>query len=795
MDKLLDFFSPTHYQLSLEIDRQKETIFGRVLISGVPTSETIKFHAVNLKIEQAGLMDEDHGNFEYHDGVLELPIDIDLIGQNVTFEITYHAKLNKNMQGCYLSTYQHNGKEERIVTTQFESHYARECFPCIDEPAAKATFVLTLTVPDFESGDVVLANMPLAKEAENHTFMFETTPRMSTYLLAWTIGKFHKVETTNKNGVRVASYATLSQPIQALEFANETAARALEYYDAKFGEKYPLKKLDQVALPDFEAGAMENWGLVTYRESMMLADQSATIDTKRSVALTVTHELSHQWFGDLVTMEWWDDLWLNESFASIMEYYCTDMLYPDFEIWQSFYAGDCLAALRRDALPGVQAVQQEVHNPAEIATLFDGAIVYAKGARLILMLIRLLGEDKFDQGVRDYFDKYKYQNTIGDDFWQSIQPYADFDVKEFMHAWISHPGYPEIRNGEQKRFLLNGKTDDTKWPLPEIFDDMSGHYLLNLTDTEFAGKLEGFANLSDGQKLRLIIDRELLARTPAVASASLVSLLEKFQVEKSAVVWDVLQIIIGDLKLFCPPKAKSHQDYQKFLSKTFGARFAEIEYGKLSDMGEIKLRDALVGIALYCEDKQVLGKLRELYRDDISTIDPELRSAVLLAMLKQDESQYFDRFLAEYQRTHDPELKADLLYIIATNAKESAHLQTLLGLLSQPEIVRPQDHLFLFVYLMRNYRLRDQALDWLTSHWDYVKQLTGEKSIEDYPRYAAGLIRTPAEAEKFYQFFTPMENDPILARTLKMARVEIENRLGLIAHDQPEVEEALAKKA
>lgn len=794
MERLLDFFAPTNYQLTLEINRQTEEIQGKVLISGIPTAEIVKFHAVNLEIEQVGLAGEDQTNFEYRKNILELPIDIDLIGQNVMFEITYRTKLNTNMQGCYLSTYQYKGKEERIAATQFESHYARECFPCVDEPAAKATFDLTLTIPDFEPGDVVLANTPLAKETEDHTFTFETTPRMSTYLLAWVIGKFHKVETVNKNGVKIASYATLAQPKSALEFANETAARALEYYDTKFTEKYPLTKLDQVALPDFEAGAMENWGLVTYRESMMLADRNATIDTRQNVAITVTHELSHQWFGDLVTMNWWDDLWLNESFASIMEYYCTDALYPEFKIWQNFYTGECVMALRRDALKGVQAVKQAVHDPAEIATLFDSAIVYAKGARLVLMLIRLMGEDQFDQGMRDYFDKYKYQNTIGDDLWRALQPYADFDVQKFMHAWISQPGYPEIRDGRQRRFLLSGQTDDTSWPLPEIFDDMSGHYLLNLTEAEFKNKLKRSAELSDQQKIRLLIDRELLAYTPAVASVSLLDLLEQFAETDSVAIWDVLLSIITDLKIFCPPETEEYRNYQKFLDQTFGERFSTIDYGQLSDLNTVRLRAALLGIAVYCDDSTVLKKLRGLYDTDLAKIDSELRGFVLIAMLKYDESKYFDYFLTEYQRLDDPELKADLIYIIASQTKDPSNIATLLGLLERPEVVRPQDHLFLFVYLMRNYKIRSLALDWLTTHWDYVEKLTGEKSLEDYPRYAANLLRTPDEAAKFREFFAPLKSNPVLRRTLELADTEIDCRMRLIADDRPAVAEALVNK-
>ncbi len=235
---------------------------------------------------------------------------------------------------------------------------------------------------------------------------------------------------------------------------------------------------------------MENWGLVAYRESMMLTTSSASLSTKRTVATTITHELAHQWFGDLVTMAWWDDLWLNESFASVVEYYAADAIYPELNVWQDFFTGDCLAALRRDCLPGVQAVQQAVHHPSEIATLFDGAIVYAKGARLILMLIRLMGEAKFRQGVRYYFDKFQYQNTTADDLWNALQLYANFDIKNFMHTWITQPGYPVLARKDassvslkesqsssigigadfdEHRFLITGDSDDTKMAFTRNF--------------------------------------------------------------------------------------------------------------------------------------------------------------------------------------------------------------------------------------------------------------------------------------------------------------------------------------
>ena len=269
------------------------------------------------------------------------------------------------------------------------------------------------------------------------SWSFEKTPKMSTYLLAFVIGKFNAMEGETKSGIKVRTLAPLDQDKVLLEFPNQVAIRALEFYEELFGVAYPLAKLDQVAIPDFEAGAMENWGLVTYRSSQLLCAEKSALASRKAVSLTVTHELSHQWFGNLVTMEWWNDLWLNESFATIMEYLCTDALFPEYQVWTDFFTGDCYAALRRDAVRGVQAVQEEVNDPAEIATLFDACIVYAKGARLMLMLMREMGETGFFKGVRQYFKDNAYKNTAAADLWRALNPYAEFDVSEFMTAWLS----------------------------------------------------------------------------------------------------------------------------------------------------------------------------------------------------------------------------------------------------------------------------------------------------------------------------------------------------------------------
>lgn len=838
MERLATYFKPDEYSLKLSISRKDEYIAGKVLVYGhVLNEKVIKLHAVDMEIlnikyaplsetgyqtKPDSTMQDKYGwqscEFEYDNETIVIPItekmyaelydpgaiasSNEAFGQEsdylpeAQFEIEFKTGLNHNMQGCYISTYNYNDKVQKLIATQFESHYAREAFPCIDEPGAKARFALEITIPDLDADDVVLANTP-AVEQKGNKISFARTPRMSTYLLAWVIGPLKSISTVNKHGVKVTSYCALNQSVSSLEFANEVAARALDYYDDKFGIKYPLEKLDQVALPDFEAGAMENWGLVTYRESCMLAEPEASVDTKSSVAVTVTHELSHQWFGNLVTMDWWDDLWLNESFATIMEYYAADALYPELKIWQDFFTGDCVAALRRDCLRGVQAVKQAVHDPAEIATLFDGAIVYAKGARLILMLIRLMGEEKFLQGVHDYFDRHKYQNAVGDDLWKALQPYADFDVKEFMHEWISQPGYPalqELHNGnkawyEQQRFFIDGTTDDQKWPLPEVKDDMSGHYLIDLSSAEFQQKLDNFNDLSMEQKLRLLIDRSLLAKARDVPTDSLVDVLPKF-VNEDVSTWSILLDIINDLKIFFPSETEEEDIYRNFLRHIIYGRVREVGLRSQSDdsSDEKRLRNILVVVARFARDEEIIQRLADQYQDDLSQIDAELRGNILMAEMYLHESEVFSKLLQKYINETDPEIKDDILGTLAA-AREEKNVDKLLELLEQPEIVRPQDHYFLYIYMLRNPRARNRAINWLYAHWDYIRKMNGDKNLEYYPSGTANYINTEAAAEQYNKFFEPKKSDPALKRSIEMAQVNISARLGLIAAESGAVQQ------
>ena len=817
MEQLLDYFVPKTYQLNLGIDKVRKKIGGIVVIYGEALKETIKFHAVGMEISQVFVGDK-KAKFEVKDGLLTI-FDVP-VGETMVL-LSYVGVLNQNMEGAYLSTYDYKGETETIVATQFESHYAREAFPCIDEPGAKAVFEVKLTVPEVED-ELVLSNMPVMETKKYHQvpdgkylvfydddgkksaskfieYSFEPTPRMSTYLLAWVIGRFHGKTITNKHGVEITTYCALNQDIDAVDFANEIAGASLEFYDDNFGVNYPLKRLIQVALPDFEAGAMENWGLVTYRESMMLVGKDSTLGTRKSVALTVAHELSHQWFGDLVTMRWWDDLWLNESFASVMEYYAVDAIRPEYKIFEGFFTGDACAALLRDAYTGVQSVHQEVHNPEEIATLFDPAIVYAKGARLMLMLIRLMGWENFCKGLKDYFDKYQYKNTVGDDLWVSLRPYAVFEPGKLMHAFIDKPGYPVVTNEgddfrkfSQKRFLLDGgKMMESDWPLPEITEDMSGHYVLNLSNEEFEKRLARFDELGLEEKLRLLIDRDLITKAGMQSADGLAELALKFRNENLASVWNKIASIVGNLKMYVNDESEEEKVLKRFVLKLVDEKLSEVglKTSAQDDDNTIRLRANLLALDYYAEDEARLKELAEMYDDDYQRMDAEIREDILSAKVYLEPS-VVDDYLKKYRKIADPEVKFDYL-AAACLVRDAKELDKLIALLGENDIVKPQDQFYLFLWLYRNHRVRMKVFDWLTKNWEVVKRIGGDKSLEHYPTYIAKLARTDVELSKYREFFGPLKDDLAIKRAIQIGEREIEARIKLINQGKEEVAKAI----
>ena len=826
--RLLNFFSPDHYQLSLTIDRPARTFNGIVTLTGTTkTSDTFWVHAKDLAITSCTVNGKQADYLLGSNDELAIKSAIEP-NQSATVVLGFSGTVTDQMHGMYPCYFKDGDEAKELIATQFESHHAREVFPCIDEPEAKATFDVTLTTED---NVTVLGNMPVkAQSHEDNSLVttFETTPRMSTYLLAWVVGEMHSKTATSKSGVEVNIWATPAQSPDSLDFALDIATRTIDFFDDYFGVPYPLPKSGHVALPDFSSGAMENWGLITYREVALLADPATTsISSKRYVATVIAHELSHQWFGNLVTMKWWNNLWLNESFANLMEYIAVDALHPEWDIWLEYSSHETIMALSRDALDGVQAVQTEVNHPDEISTLFDGAIVYAKGGRLLRMLQEYIGHDAFRDGLRSYFKTYAYQNTDGNDLWAELSKASGKDITDFMNTWISQPGYPVVHveeNGlrQEQFFVGEHKPSMQAWPIPlgatvplttSLFDQMTSniqimpgdrlnvgdaahfitHYpadhLSVLIDDVRTGKLQPI------DRLQLLHEQTMLARGSVISSAELIPLIQAYKDETVENVWDIIGLTIGELKKFVEAD-KDTEGQLRELSRTT----AEREYRRLGwkqqknePATDTKLRATILGMTLYGEGKDAIATAHELYQKGIETLDPELRSLIISNEVRHFETpELITSLIERYRTTPSADLQMDICSGL-TSTKNPVTIEKLLLIIKDSAVVRSQDAFRWFVYLIRNRDSRQAAWQWLTQSWDWVeKTYGGDKSFDDFPRYAATGLATREQLDEYVKFFTPMIDVPALARVIQLGISEITARVELIERDAEDVRKALA---
>ncbi|MBI2314568.1 M1 family metallopeptidase [Candidatus Daviesbacteria bacterium] len=483
---------PERYKILLKPDLNEFTFTGEETISLVlekPTKQ-ITLHAAELEIESAEFIHQNQetrvGKTSYdkkaETAILTFPKK--LAAGKGQLKLTFRGILNDKMRGFYRSKYEVGGKVKHLATTQFESTDARRAFPCFDEPNRKAIFEVSLIIP---KGTKAISNTieTAVKEHEGdyQIIEFAPTPKMSTYLLAFIVGDFEYIEEKRKNG-KVRVFTTPGKKAQA-KFALDVAVKCLNFYEDYFGIELPFPVLDMIAIPDFAAGAMENWGAVTYRESTLLIDEErSSTGNKQWVALVIAHELAHMWFGDLVTMKWWTHLWLNEGFASFIEYLAIDHIFPQWDIWTQFVGTELEEALELDALKNTHPVEVEVGHPAEIAEIFD-KVSYSKGASVLRMLMSYLGEKDFRKGLQHYLKKYAYSNAQTLDLWNSLEQVSGKPVVKVMKSWTSKPGHPVVRlqrahteSGEgnrlqltQSRFFSSSiskkeSKDKTVWSIP-----------------------------------------------------------------------------------------------------------------------------------------------------------------------------------------------------------------------------------------------------------------------------------------------------------------------------------------
>lgn len=654
----IDTFVPEHYDLFLDLNRADKTFSGKVTIIGEAKSSKISLHQKDLVIKTVEVAGQTRP-FIVDNANEALYIELDATGQ-VEVTVTYTGKITDNMTGIYPSYYTVDGVKKEIISTQFESHFAREAFPSVDEPEAKATFDLALKFDQAE-GELALSNMPeidIENRKATGIWKFERTPRMSSYLLAFAAGDMQGVTAKTKNGTLVGVYATKAHPASNLEFALDIAVRSIEFYEDYYGVKYPIPQSLHVALPDFSSGAMENWGLVTYREIYLLVDENSTVSSRQDVALVVAHELAHQWFGNLVTMKWWDDLWLNESFANMMEYVCVNAIEPTWNIFENFQTTGVPLALKRDATDGVQSVHVEVNHPDEINTLFDPAIVYAKGSRLMHMLRRWLGDEAFAKGLNAYFAKHQYGNTIGRDLWNALGDASGRDVAAFMDSWLEQPGYPvltaRVENDTlkltQKQFFI-GEHEDKKrtWVLPlnsnwnglpdtletetleipnysalaaqnqgalRFNTENTAHYITDYQGVLLDQILDTITELDSTSKLQVVQERRLLAEAGHISFAELVPVIEKLTEESSYLVVSGVKAVLSGLKIFVEEGSESEKAYNDLVIKLSRFNFDRLGFeAKDGESDEDELvRQIVIGNLIATNDEKATQEADGIFK-------------------------------------------------------------------------------------------------------------------------------------------------------------------------------------
>jgi aminopeptidase N len=835
--RLIDQFIPDSYQLSIELRRPEREFEGMVVIQGVSPADSgsLAVHAKDLTISTVTVdgKEADYAPGEHDELTITHP---DIRQGRHIVVISFSGRITDAMHGLYPCYYEADGVKKELLATQFESHHAREVFPCIDEPEAKALFDLTLTT---EKDVTVLGNTDIKEQLiENGQLVtrFATTPRMSTYLLAWVVGELQKKSGETKSGVEVNVWSTLAHPQESLEFALDIGVRSIDFFDEYFDVPYPLTKCDHVALPDFSSGAMENWGLITYREMALLADPATTsISSKHYIATVIAHEVSHQWFGNLVTMKWWNNLWLNESFATLMEYIAIDALHPDWNVWLDFATVETVMALRRDSLEGVQPVQVDVHHPDEISTLFDGAIVYAKGARLMRMLEQYIGPEAFRAGLKDYFTEHTYGNTEGDDLWRALGEASGKDITALMNTWISQPGYPVLHAGQsgsdltlkQEQFFIGSHgPSDKLWPIPlnasspdipalltdrELTVALTGpgtlrfntgdtaHFITKYDDALLGALIKDVksGNLTSLDRLQLLDEQTLLARAGYVSSSQLIPLLDAYRSETAEPVWDIISMAVRELRKF----VEDDETIEKRL-RALSADLARTQYQRLGweprpDESETdtKLRANIISMMLYGEESEVIEKALSIFRShDLEELDPELRPLIISSAVRHGgDPKLVDKLIATYRSAISPELQQDIAVGI-TSTKNADKLGELLASIKDPSTVRPQDAARWFAHVIYNRDGRALGWLWLKTNWDWIKStFSGDKSYDDFPRIAANALITSEQLSDYKTFFAPMRSEPALTRVIDLGITEIESRVNLIERDQAAVKKALAE--
>lgn len=747
--------------------------------------------------------------------------------------IVFEGVINDHLRGFYRSRYEIDGKTKHIATTQFEATDARRAFPSFDEPAQKAVFDVSLIIP----GNHTAISNTLPTSIKEHeggykVVEFASTPRMSTYLLAFIIGEFEFIEGYTKDKVQVRVFTTAGKKHQA-KFALDVAIKSLEFYNEYFGVAYPLPVLDLIAIPDFESAAMENWGAVTFRETALLVDDEHTsFANKQWVAIVIAHELAHQWFGNLVTMEWWTDLWLNEGFASYMEKICIDNLFPHWKVWDLYLASNRYRnAIEIDSLENSHAIEVNINHPNEINETFD-MVSYEKGTAIIRMISEYIGEDKFRYGLRYYLKKHSYKNTKTINLWEAFEKISKKPIKKIMNSWTKQVGFPLITLTNQgklglkmkqdrffsSRIIKNKDKNNKIWQIPILYKTEYSNLnkiLLIKKSINFSKELISKININESSFIKVNYDKETLDNLRKNIKENHMGIVDRLGIirdifalaeggyirtnealdlsmlyanEEEYIVWT--EIIYGINKIY---KIIIDEDstgkYRKYALSLFSPLAKKIGFNKKEreESSYTFLRILAISQAAFYGDKKIIKESQRLFSNRIiKPIDPDMRSTIYNIVAQNGGLKEWNIFKKLYLEEKLQEEKERLSKAM-TQFKDIGLLEKTLEFILSKEI-RDQDAPSLIASTWNNKEGKDLTWKFIKKNWNLILKRYGEGgSFLSRFMFTLGNHTTLKDLEDAKKFFSK-NVAPGAERTLKQAYEQIESNIAWIKDDKKDIE-------
>ena len=761
---------PSRYELHFQLDFDDWSSVGteRVAVRLARPSREIVLHSLDLDIQSASVDDQsaERPQYDTEAETVTLRFAREIPAGEHTLAISWRGEIRESLRGLYRSL----RGEERYAATQFEAADARRAFPCFDEPEFKARFTLELVHP---SGNAAIANMPIERQeqlGEHRTVTrFRETPKISSYLVAFTVGPYEFTPTaTTPSGIPVRVCLPPGLAEQGI-YARDAHVRSVEWLQGYTAIPYPYYKVDAIGIPDFEAGAMENPGAITYRTRLLAADsRNASITTMKGVFSTAAHELTHMWWGDLVTMRWWTDLWLNESFASFVGEKATATLNPEWRYWRDFVA-DNASAFNLDSLASTHPISVEAKSAEEASQRFD-AISYTKGAAVLRMIEGYLGEDAFREGVRIYLRRHAEANASADDFWRALDESSGQDVTGIANAWIKEPGHPlvtiaarvkgdglELEISQTRYFSdKDAKPTSQLWPVPLVVKygtaagtketrvllkaarvtvDLPGarwyypntggrgFYRFLLAGISSERLSEGIRQLGAEERLNLIENLWALTRHGKSPLATFLRRVESMRGEDDRAVLSAIADALTWISNYAV-RASTEQPFQRLVEEIFRPILQSAGWDPAddedSDTREKRTRAiGMLGIHARAADvrEEALRRVRA-HLDSTARLHPDVAGVVIAVAATIGDERLWDRYVARMKEAaasdaqEEARFRQGLLYF-----EEPRLIERTAELIFSPTI-RTMERGLMLIPLMQLRRSREIAWQVLREKWD-----------------------------------------------------------------------------